>query len=128
MPLISKYLFVATMDVEPDKEVLFNEVYDTEHVPNLLNVPGVRAAARIKGEPFALCIGGEQRWIAHENPRYTAVYEIDGPEVLISRAWAVAGEAASNGLMLDKQVQMPANNLSLIFRRQSAPQDDQRST
>jgi hypothetical protein len=93
MPLISKYIFVATMDVEPDKEALFNEVYDTEHVPNLLNVPGVRAAARIKGEPFALCIGGEQRWIAEENPRYTAVYEIDGPEILISRAWAVAGEA-----------------------------------
>ncbi len=93
MPLISKYLFVATMDVEPDKEVLFNEIYDTEHVPNLLNGPGVRAAARMKGEPFALSIGGEQRWIAHENPRYTAMYEIDGPEVLISRAWAVAGEA-----------------------------------
>ena len=32
----SKYLFVASMDVDPDKEVLFNEVYDTEHVPQSL--------------------------------------------------------------------------------------------
>ena len=31
MPITSKYLFVASMDVDPDKEDLFNEVYDTEH-------------------------------------------------------------------------------------------------
>jgi hypothetical protein len=35
MPIKSKYLFVASMDVDPAKEALFNEVYDTEHVPNL---------------------------------------------------------------------------------------------
>jgi hypothetical protein len=51
MPINSKYVFVASMDVDLDKEDLFNEVYDTEHVPNLLNVPGVHAATRIKGEP-----------------------------------------------------------------------------
>ena len=33
------------MDVEPDKEALFNEVYDEEHVPNPINVPGVAARA-----------------------------------------------------------------------------------
>ena len=32
MPITSKYLFVASMDVDPDKEDLFNEVYDTEHI------------------------------------------------------------------------------------------------
>ena len=93
MAITSKYIFAASMDVAPDKEALFNEVYDIEHVPNLLGVPGVRSAARFRGEAFALSIGGEQTWIAHENPRYTAIYEIDNPEVLISRAWAVAGEA-----------------------------------
>jgi len=36
----SKYIFVASMDVDPDKEALFNEVYDTEHIPNLLNFQG----------------------------------------------------------------------------------------
>jgi hypothetical protein len=93
MAITSKYIFAASMDVASDKEALFNEVYDIEHVPNLLSVPGVRAAARFRGEAFALSIGGEQKWIAHENPHYTAIYEIDDPQVLISRAWAVAGEA-----------------------------------
>ena len=40
MPINSKYLFVASMDVDPDKEALFNEIYDAEHVPNLLKVAG----------------------------------------------------------------------------------------
>jgi hypothetical protein len=93
MPVNSKYLFVVSMDVDPDKEALFNEVYDREHVPNLLKVPGVHAAARMKGEPFAFSIGGEVKQIAHEAPRYTAMYEIDGPHVLVSPAWAKAGEA-----------------------------------
>ena len=54
MPINSKYLFVVSMDVDPGKEALFNEVYDTEHVPNLSKVPGVHAVARVEGEPFVL--------------------------------------------------------------------------
>ena len=92
MPLAAKYLFIVAMDVAKDKEALFNEVYDTEHVPNLLKVPGVHAAARMQGEPFALNIGGEEKRIAQDGPRYTALYEIDGPHVLVSREWARASE------------------------------------
>ena len=92
MPINSKYLFVASMDVDPDKEALFNEVYDTEHIPNLLKVPGVHAVTRIKGEPFAVSIGGAEQQVAHEGPRYSAIYEIDGPHVLVSPAWAQAVE------------------------------------
>ena len=92
MPINSKYLFVASMDVDPDKEALFNEVYDTEHIPNLLKVPGVRAVTRTQGEPFVVSIGGEEQQVAHEGPRYSALYEIDGPHVLVSAAWAKAVE------------------------------------
>lgn len=93
MPIKSRYLFIASMDVDPDKDALFNEVYDTEHVPNLLKVPGVHAVARMEGEPFVFSIGGEEKQVAHDGPRYSAVYEIDGPEVLVSREWAEASEA-----------------------------------
>jgi hypothetical protein len=93
MPIKSKYLFVASMDVDPDKEALFNEVYDTEHVPNLLEVPGVHAVARMKGEPFAMSIGGVEKPIPQEGGRHYALYEIDGPHVLVSREWAKAVEA-----------------------------------
>jgi len=92
MPISSKYLFVVSMDVDSDKEALFNEVYDTEHIPNLLKVPGVRAVTRMAGEPFAVSIGGAEKKVAHDGPRYSAVYEIEGTHVLTSPAWAKAVE------------------------------------
>ena len=93
MTIAGRYIFVASMDVEPAKEALFNEVYDTEHVPNLLKVPGLIAVARFKREPVKLAIGGEIKTIEFENePRYSAVYEIESPEVLISPTWAKAVE------------------------------------
>jgi hypothetical protein len=93
MPIKSRYLFVVSMDVDADREAVFNEVYDTEHVPNLLRVPGVHAASRMEGEPFVMSIGGEQKRVARDGPRYSALYEIDGPHVLVSQEWAKASEA-----------------------------------
>ena len=52
----TKYLFTAAMDVDPDKEALFNEVYDTEHIPELLKVPGVLAVYRYTLAPLKLSI------------------------------------------------------------------------
>ena len=93
MPIGTKYLFVVRMDVDSDKEALFNEVYDSEHVPNILKVPGVRGASRMVGEPFTMSIGGSEMKKQHEGPRYTAIYEIDNPQVLLSPAWKEAAEA-----------------------------------
>ena len=92
MPITSKYLFVASMDVDADKDALFNEVYDTEHVPQLLKVPGVRAVTRVAAEPFKVNIGGTEKDMPAESPRYHAMYEIDSPAVLISKEWATAVE------------------------------------
>ena len=93
MPISSKYLFIVSMDVEPEKEALFNEVYDREHVPELLKVPGVRACTRLLTERASFVIGGERKELTGEGaPRYTAIYEIESPAVLSSAAWAAAGE------------------------------------
>ena len=34
----SKYIFIVSMNVKPEYENLFNEVYDKEHIPYLLEV------------------------------------------------------------------------------------------
>lgn len=92
MPAGAKYLFIVSMDVAPDYEALFNEVYENEHIPSLLEVPGVRGAHRLKGEPFSVAIGGEVREQPAPSPVYSAVYEIDSPDVLTSAEWAAAVE------------------------------------
>ena len=89
MPFQTKYLFIASMDVEPDKEDVFNEVYDKEHVPMLSDVPGVISIARFKTQELEMIIGGERRSIVIENePKYGAMYEIESPDVLTSEGWA----------------------------------------
>ena len=93
MPIGARWVFMASMDVVPEKEALFNEVYDREHIPNLLAVPGVLAVIRVRSEPFAFAIGGERKPMPAGSPRYTAIYELEGPDVLASEAWAKAVEA-----------------------------------
>jgi len=94
MPVQTRYVFTAAMDVEPAKEHLFNEVYDREHVPLLLKVPGVVAVARLKRQPLTMILGGERRTIVIENePAYSALYEVESPEVLLSSAWSDAVDA-----------------------------------
>jgi hypothetical protein len=90
---MANYRFIVSMDVAPDKEALFNEVYDQEHIPNLMKVPGVLAVTRVKGLPFALNIGGERKQMTHSGPAYTAIYELESAEVLATTAWADAVEA-----------------------------------
>ena len=42
------YVFWVMMDVEPHREALFNELYDTEHLPLLLKLPGSVNAVRYR--------------------------------------------------------------------------------
>ena len=91
MPVNTRYVFIASMDVDPDKEDLFNEVYDEEHVPLLMKVPGVVSVTRFTSEPLTMIMAGERRSIdAPGEPKYSAVYEIESPDVLVSDAWAEA--------------------------------------
>jgi hypothetical protein len=88
-----KYRFIVTMDVAPEKEDLFNEVYDQEHIPNLPELPGVLAVTRVKAEPFTLNIGGAPKDVPVAGPAYTAIYELESAEILASEAWGKAVEA-----------------------------------
>jgi hypothetical protein len=87
----TKYIFIASMDVTPEKEALFNELYDTEHVPLLLKVPGVLSAIRVTTEPLTMFVAGEKKTlVAQGEPRYSAIYELESADVLVSDAWAKA--------------------------------------
>ena len=67
------YIFWVMMDIEPHREALFNELYDVEHVPLLLKLPGCVNVVRYRTET-----PGE--------PRYLAAYEVDRPDLPMSPA------------------------------------------
>ena len=93
MPLPTTYVLIASMDVDQEHEALFNEVYDTEHVPHLLTVPGVRHVTRLRGVDAEIAIAGGTQPMPSPRPVYTAIYEIDDPSVIASPEWAKAVEA-----------------------------------
>ena len=80
MVRLSKYLLVVNMDIDQDQEKRFNEWYDKEHIPALLGVPGVLSAHRYKTEG---------------SPKYSAIYELERPDVPESEAWNKAVERTS---------------------------------
>jgi hypothetical protein len=93
MPGKARYLMIASMDVDPEHVALFNEVYDTEHIPNLSKVPGVLGISRYEQEELVMNIGGERKMMCAGNqPKYNAIYELESPDVLTSPEWAKAVE------------------------------------
>ena len=93
MPMKTRYFFKVGMDVPAEKEDFFNQVYDGEHVPYLTSVPGVLSATRSVREPLRMMLAGEEQTMdPGDEPRYSVIYEIESPEVLLSPAWAEAGE------------------------------------
>ena len=87
----ANYIFTVSMDVDADKEAIFNEVYDTEHIPLISKVPGVVSAKRYKMEPLTMILGGEKKTIVMEGePTYMAVYELESADVLVGEGWAKA--------------------------------------
>ena len=75
---VAKYLYMVRMDVDPGVESDFNAWYNDEHIPALLQVPGVIAAYRYES--------------VEGTPKFVAIYEMESPSVRTSDAWKHAVE------------------------------------
>ena len=94
MTIEAHYIFTVAMDVQPDKEALFEQLYDTEHAPLLREVPGVLSVARFKREELTMILGGQkQHVVLDDEPKHSGIYEIESPDVLLTDAWAAAADA-----------------------------------
>ena len=79
---MADYVYLVQMDIPADLEDEFNRIYDTEHVPNILQAPGVHGCTRYRIESTN----------ASGMARYAAVYDIDSPDVPSSAGWLVESE------------------------------------
>ena len=75
------HIFVVQLEIPAEHEAEFNRVYDTEHFPMLVKVPGVRAGARYR----------LTRSTVPEMERHLTTYELDSPAIMQSEAWEKAG-------------------------------------
>jgi hypothetical protein len=76
------YIYMVQMDIPAEHEADFNRVYDTEHVPEILKVPGVRGCTRYLLE----------KTNKDGMARYLALYEMDAANTMESPAWLKAAE------------------------------------
>ena len=70
----AKYIVVFKVDIPLEKEAEFNELYNREHFPSLLTVPGVLGGARYVTEESG-------------QPRYMTIYDLESPDVPDSEEW-----------------------------------------
>lgn len=79
----SRYVYVAQIAVPTSLEQRFTELYDQEHVPALMAVPGVRSCSRLK-----------LVWAdTPDMPEFLAIYDVDAPDVPKSPEWRNASNA-----------------------------------
>lgn len=101
---MADYVYLVQMDIPVEKEDDFNRIYDTQHIPNIVKVPGVNSCTRYK------LVSADVENVA----RYLAVYEVDSPEVPQSAAWV---EMSDTGDWAPEIRPHTANRSHLIFQK-----------
>lgn len=73
----ARYFYMVTFEIDPADEALFNEIYDTEHIPNILTVPGVLGVVRFRDEAPS-----KEGWLM-----YSALYYLEQSELPSTDQW-----------------------------------------
>ena len=74
---MADYILLIQMDIPTELEDDFNHFYNTQHVPNLLQVDGVHKCTRFRLETSS----------DEGMSRYAAIYEVDSPIIHESKEW-----------------------------------------
>ena len=74
------YIYYVQLDIPEALDAELTRIYDQEHVPMLSKVPGVRRVSRYRREQ-----SNDSRM-----QKYLAIYEIESPYVVESKAWEEA--------------------------------------
>ena len=101
---MADYIYLVQMDVPAEKEDDFNRIYDTQHVPELAKVPGVRRVARYRLE------SADVDGVA----KYAAIYELDAADIPNSEAWKAAADRGDWAAQIRPYT---ANRSHLILKR-----------
>ena len=75
---MADYILLIQMDIPAELEDDFNHYYNTQHVPNLLQVDGVHSCTRYRLEQSS----------NEDMARYAAIYEVDEPNIHETEKWS----------------------------------------
>ena len=101
---MGEYVYMVQLDVANEADADFNRIYDTQHVPNILTVPGVESCTRFKLE--SADVDGI--------PTYLALYAIDSPDIPQSAAWIAESDKGDWASQIRPHT---SNRTHLIFKK-----------
>ncbi|MSO53750.1 MAG: hypothetical protein EXQ90_01240 [Rhodospirillales bacterium] len=110
--IAAPYLFLVQLDIPKHLDADLNRIYDTEHVPHLMEVPGCLGCARF------MVVGGDEG-----APRFTAMWGLLRPDITgiygpNGKAWA---NAAKGSEFNTKILPHLFNRRNLILERITPP-------
>lgn len=78
----ARHFYMVTFEIAREDEAQFNEIYDTEHVPNILRVEGVLGVVR-----FRDATPNAAGWLV-----YSALYLLARPDLPDTPEWKAASD------------------------------------
>lgn len=78
---MARYILLVQLSIPAELEALFNDLYDNEHIPNVLAIPGVTSCTRFKLE-----------WGDQGMADYMAIWEVDDPDLPKTETWKIASD------------------------------------
>jgi hypothetical protein len=78
----ARHFYMVTFEIAREDEAEFNEIYDTEHVPNILRVKGVVGVVRFKD-----AVPNTAGWLV-----YSALYLLSRADLPDSPEWKAASD------------------------------------
>jgi hypothetical protein len=76
------FFYMVTFEIAPEDEREFNEIYDTEHIPNIMKVDGVLGILRFRDAP-----SNEKGWLV-----YSALYLLAQADLPDTQQWKAASD------------------------------------
>ena len=98
------YIYVVQLDIPADKEDDFNRIYDEDHIPKIMEVPGMNGCTRYKLE--SVDVG--------DMPRYVAIYDMDTSDLPTSDTFRQASDA---GEWINKVRPFTLNRRRAVFKK-----------
>ena len=103
-PQAARYFYMVTFEIAPEDEPEFNEIYDSEHIPNLLCVDGVLGIIRFKdAAPNAA-----GRLV------YSALYPLARPDLPATPEWKAASDTGRWAAVMRPRVKSRQQRLGPI--------------
>ncbi|MCY3542473.1 MAG: hypothetical protein OXG80_06220 [Chloroflexi bacterium] len=86
---MADYILLIQMDIPAELEDDFNRLYESEHIPNLLQVDGVHSCTRYRLEASS----------DDGMARYAAIYEVDAPDIHQTDKWRQQADIECDWMM-----------------------------